>query len=110
MLKYIALLVAAGLLTATAGEAQARGRRGCQQAASCCQPAPPCCQAAPACCTPVYGGQAGAPVADPNLATAPTDGARRYSYQPVQPVQPTYYYAPAYRPRPVDRYLIPKNE
>jgi hypothetical protein len=98
MLKFIGLLVAAGLVVLTTEEAQARGRRCCSQPV-------------PSCCTPALVDQAAAPVTDPNLSTGQIgQDTRRFSYQPVQPVQPTYYYAPAYRPRPVDRYMIPKNE
>jgi hypothetical protein len=102
MFKSIALIVAAACVVLAADRAEAGGRR-------CHPPAPSCCEPAAPCCTPAPFDQGAAPMADPNLSGQLDPGARRYSYQPVQP---TYYYGPVYRPayRPVDRHLIPKNE
>src|SRR5689334_13154249 len=97
MLKYMGMLIAAGLVVSAADQAQAGGNCCCQPVASCCAPAAPM--------------QAAAPVADPNMATAQaTQPVRRYSYQPMQYSQPAYYY-PAYgSPRTLERYLLPKTD
>ncbi|MGC3972074.1 MAG: hypothetical protein QM775_33460 [Pirellulales bacterium] len=100
MSKLFSLSLALALI-AMVGDAEARGRR-------CCNQAPACCQAAPACGAAVAAAPA-APTNDVAGNAAPgNQSTRSMSVEPAA-AAPTYYAAPraTYR-SPSPKYLLPK--